>query len=1496
MTVNVTPDNDPPEADPIVETRTKLEAQFSVDLITDANATDIDDGDVLVAINDGDLSDDEPIATFTRTGTTRVMITADSGLYLIDDAAVAGEGFALNPGRTYIFDWSGATDHPVRLSETADGTYGNGVEYTNGVTVDAAASTTTIVVSDTTPTTLYVYCENHAAMGFGTPVEAYTVPASSYSVVGSTLTVDPQVFADLASDNVVEIAIAYKIADGDLANDDTYVIDNTATITITGLNTQPQIIDDKGTTDDVGDDVPNVADVTTPEDTTYVFTLDDFNYVDQDNDPMASVLITQGPLLGELTLVDDQGNDTPITAPIRILRADIEAGLLKYTPPADENGNDYTAFAYAVSDGTVDSEVGDMTIHVTPVNDPPEADPIVETRTKLEAQFSVDLITDANATDIDDGDVLVAINDGDLSDDEPIATFTRTGTTRVMITADSGLYLIDDAAVAGEGFALNPGRTYIFDWSGATDHPVRLSETADGTYGNGVEYTNGVTVDAAASTTTIVVSDTTPTTLYVYCENHAAMGFGTPVEAYTVPASSYSVVGSTLTVDPQVFADLASDNVVEIAIAYKIADGDLANDDTYVIDNTATITITGLNTQPQIIDDKGTTDDVGDDVPNVADVTTPEDTTYVFTLDDFNYVDQDNDPMASVLITQGPLLGELTLVDDQGNDTPITAPIRILRADIEAGLLKYTPPADENGNDYTAFAYAVSDGTVDSEVGAMTIHVTPVNDPPSSEDKLVVLQGTKPVVLAESVFAFIDVDDVRLDHVTIRALPSNGTLYLIPDGEALPSSVTQASGPVAVDGLALDSSWEIQPGDVDDVTGLDITAARLQRLVYVPNEATSTLNYDSFTFTVNDGSTTEPQGLDSEDNYTIQFGQLIAKDIPYLTQEDISLNTQTLDKPMELMGDNAGAISNLSFNFSARMAHGTLTGLGNGHFEFKPQAHYFDTDSNAPKNTFEYTISAGGITSEPGLITINVQPVNDRPVVVDKIRNTQREPDVDIRPISVRPEMLFGDIDRYDPDENSFANRVRSVGAAGSARGSSYDTIPDFGALTYAISGLPEGLSLNDEGLIVGQTSEKGRHLIKVTATDGGALSAEHRFYIHIMKPMVERFIEPELPPLPEPEILVPKEKTPSLNPHDLPPVMKVSIDEGQNRQISNEVDWTPMGGRDPVPMADDNADLADDSWMSAKTSSQLDISGNIRVIDLKVEGREIAVQITDEASDRAERFKGELADGSPLPDWVKVDRNTGLTTAEPPAGAQSFEMRVVAEDGGGNTRAIDLVLDPTALNGQEADGAPSPAANAPTASIEAVARPAPQPTLQAAPSRVTADVLANGQVAIGEAFAANAIGSLKLIRMVSETDGLKVEITDDARAEQTRYEVRQKDGSAAPDWVQVDARTGELTIDAPQNIDAIELTLVALDGGAQRTMDLELDLEKLPAQDPTQEPDDDDSLDDAEGAPSEELGSDDVNVTPVSRFVPFDVQIDAALAENSYGGDIQKALSAADV
>ena len=362
---------------------------------------------------------------------------------------------------------------------------------------------------------------------------------------------------------------------------------------------------------------------------------------------------------------------------------------------------------------------------------------------------------------------------------------------------------------------------------------------------------------------------------------------------------------------------------------------------------------------------------------------------------------------------------------------------------------------------------------------------------------------------------------------------------------------------------------------------------------------------------------------------------------------------------------------------------------------------------------------------------------------------------------------------------------------------------------------------------------------------------------------------------------------------------MKVAAKPNENRQFTNDPDFTPVGRPEIEAISDDNAGLADDSWMNDKTSSQLDISGNIRVIDLKVEGREIAVQINDEATDRAERFKGELADGSPLPSWVKVDRDTGLTTADPPPGAQPFEMRVVAEDGGGNTRAIDLVLDPTLIaeEGDTVDPAVDRLASntatdsAPAVTVDSRSTQSNAPKRDNNLSSSSVDALADGRVAFADGFATDPRGSLKLMRMVSETSAVKVEITDDARADQTRYEVRQKDGSAAPDWVKVNVQTGELTIEAPADIAAIELTLVALDGGAQRTMDLEVDLEEMRLKSVGDEPVSEDPSAVAPSQNGEELGSENDGALPVSQFVPLDAQISAALTENSYGHDIQEVM-----
>ena len=77
----------------------------------------------------------------------------------------------LFPGCTYEFnqdDSSNAT-HPLRFSETDNGTHNSGSEYTTGVTTSgtpgSATAWTKIEVTGSTPYRLYYYCSSHSGMG-----------------------------------------------------------------------------------------------------------------------------------------------------------------------------------------------------------------------------------------------------------------------------------------------------------------------------------------------------------------------------------------------------------------------------------------------------------------------------------------------------------------------------------------------------------------------------------------------------------------------------------------------------------------------------------------------------------------------------------------------------------------------------------------------------------------------------------------------------------------------------------------------------------------------------------------------------------------------------------------------------------------------------------------------------------------------------------------------------------------------------------------------------------------------------------------------------------------------------------------------------------------------------------------------------------------------------------------------------------------------------------
>ena len=106
------------------------------------------------------------MATITHTVT--VANYTEGNRFLIDGAKHPNLFFAR--GNTYVFDVSDSSvsGHPLKFSETLNGTHASGSEFTTGVTASgtagASGATVTLVCDDTTPDLLHLYCGSHSGM------------------------------------------------------------------------------------------------------------------------------------------------------------------------------------------------------------------------------------------------------------------------------------------------------------------------------------------------------------------------------------------------------------------------------------------------------------------------------------------------------------------------------------------------------------------------------------------------------------------------------------------------------------------------------------------------------------------------------------------------------------------------------------------------------------------------------------------------------------------------------------------------------------------------------------------------------------------------------------------------------------------------------------------------------------------------------------------------------------------------------------------------------------------------------------------------------------------------------------------------------------------------------------------------------------------------------------------------------------------------------------
>jgi hypothetical protein len=108
----------------------------------------------------------------------------------------------------------------------------------------------------------------------------------------------------------------------------------------------------------------------------------------------------------------------------------------------------------------------------------------------------------------------------------------------------------------------------------------------------------------------------------------------------------------------------------------------------------------------------------------------------------------------------------------------------------------------------------------------------------------------------------------------------------------------------------------------------------------------------------------------------------------------------------------------------------------------------------------------------------------------------------------------------------------------------------------------------------------------------------------------------------------------------------------------------------------------ATNSLESANSDNNIDPSSTLKLASVAKEGSLFTVKINDDNSNNVVQYSLKLSDqqNSPqsvqIPDWVKIDSQTGEIQALPPENVDSISLQILAEDEDGVVRTLEIDVD----------------------------------------------------------------------------------------------------------------------------------------------------------------------------------------------------------------------------
>jgi len=360
----------------------------------------------------------------------------------------------------------------------------------------------------------------------------------------------------------------------------------------------------------------------------------------------------------------------------------------------------------------------------------------------------------------------------------------------------------------------------------------------------------------------------------------------------------------------------------------------------------------------------------------------------------------ENNPLNFTVAEDSILPMDLSSFDKDGDALTYTIKTNPSHGVLSGSLpnVSYTPNPNFNGND--TFVYTVNDGTVVVE-RSVSITVTPINDKPTGSDlSLSTPEDTDlPLVLpmndidGDSLSVEMNTSSLNGAVVNSSYIPSENFTgitsfqYRVTDGNLFSDWYTVSINVTPVDDAPsvedinitmMEDSTEIiflSASDIDTNTLIytltkpinngSITNENLPSFEFTP-----VLNFTGNTtieFTVSDGNTTISRNV----NITV----VPVNDKPTATLGDLSTNE---DEGISFILTCEDIDSNsFTFNIESNPNNGVLSEVSSPMYSYTPNSNFAGVDS------FQYTCSDGGLTSDIKTVNITVLDINDAPFSQD---------------------------------------------------------------------------------------------------------------------------------------------------------------------------------------------------------------------------------------------------------------------------------------------------------------------------------------------------------------------------------------------------------------------------------------------------------------------------------------------------------------------------------